>query len=120
MRAGREEFHPDARSLLGRVAEVDHPALLLFFRHRIDKGDIRAHLKSFMQVEQAAMRVDHDGLAVFPELPAIGVLARRAHGYAREDAGAAPLVALWRIRHSHKVIVQRAGPGVNEMSKRRA
>jgi hypothetical protein len=103
MGARREKLNSDARALLGSIADIYDPAFLLFLGHRIDERDIRAHFKRLVQVEQAAMRVDHDGLAVFTKLPPVRVLARRAYRYAREDSGAPPLIALLPFRHGHEL-----------------
>src|SRR5882762_5086938 len=102
MGAGREKLYSDARAFFGSIADIYDPAFLLFLGHRIDQRNVRAQFQRLVQVEQTAMRVDHDGLAVFTKLPPVRVLARSAHGYAREDSGAPSLVALLRFRHGHK------------------
>src|ERR1700728_556579 len=99
MRAGAEKLYADTRATLGRVAEIDHAALLLFFRGGIDEHQIRAELELLVQIEQAAVRVDHDGLALGAELLAQNVLALRLHGDAREDAGAATFAAGCGLNH---------------------
>ena len=93
MRAGRMKFNSNARALLRRVSHVNDAAFLLFFRHRIDQRQVRAQLERFVQIEQPAVRVDDNGLAVLAELASLHVLARSAHRYAREHARTAPLVA---------------------------
>jgi hypothetical protein len=89
MRARREEFHAHARAFFRGVAQIDDPALLLFFGHGVDQHQIAPDLERFMQVEEAAMRVDHDGLAVFLELAASDIFPARADGNPRKNAGTA-------------------------------
>src|ERR1700680_2579293 len=68
------------------------------------------------------MRVYDDGLAVFPELAALGVSARGTDGNPCENAGTAALVVALRGvmigRKGHPIIVQCAPAPVNEQVKR--
>lgn len=84
MRAGCEKLDADARAPLRCVADVDHAAFLLFFRHRIRQNKIFAEAERFVQIEQAAVCVDDDGLAVFAELAPLDILPAGAHGYSRK------------------------------------
>ena len=103
MRAGGKEFHPDTRAFFGRVAEVDDPAFLLFFGDGIDEHDFGAERERFLQIKQAAMRVDDDGLAVLAEFLAIAIFGRSAHGDAREDARTAAGRAVLRFAHGYLI-----------------
>jgi hypothetical protein len=74
---------------------------LLFFGDRIDQHDFGAQNERFLQVKQATMRIDDDGLAVLAELLAIAILSHRAHGYARENARTTPGAATWLLSHDY-------------------
>jgi hypothetical protein len=86
VRAGREEFDADASALVGGFADEDDPALLLFIRRGIIEHELRSDLERLLKVEEAAMGVDDDRLAVLAEFAAVGIAARGADGDAREDS----------------------------------
>ena len=102
MGAGRGELDAYARALFRSVAQIDDAAFLLFFGDGINEHQIRPEDERFMQVEKTAVRVDHDGLAVFLEFAAFDVYSRGAHGDAREDARTAALGAFLYLCHRHK------------------
>jgi len=77
---------------------------------------IAAQFQCFLQVQQAAMRVDHDGLRVLAEFPAVGVLARRSNGDTGEYAGTSSRVGCLCLWHGHILMVQCARPAVNGMT----
>jgi len=101
MRARAEEFDADASAFFRGVAEVDDAAFLLFFSRRIDENQFGAKLERFVQVEQTAMSVDHNRLALSAEFPPFDVLSRRVDRNARKDAGTAPLLRDLRFWHRH-------------------
>ena len=101
MRARAEEFDADASAFFRGVAEVDDAAFLFFFSRRIDENQFRAKLERFVQVEQTAVSVDNDRLALGAEFPPFDVLPRRVDRNARKDAGAAPLLRDLRFWHRH-------------------
>jgi hypothetical protein len=103
MRAWGKEFDTDTCALFGSVAKVDDAAFLFFFGDGIDEHDFGAERERFLQIKQAAMRVDDDGLAVLAEFLAIAIFGRSAHGDAREDAGTAPGRAVLRFAHGYLI-----------------
>jgi len=112
MRGGREEFDADALALVGKVADKNDAAFLLFFGYRVDQKNVGAEFDFRLHVEQRAMSVDDDGLAVLTEFAALGGLARGAHGNAREDACAAASGRAGRYS-LHKPIVHLVAVRVN-------
>ena len=101
MRAGGKEFNTDTCALFGSVAQIDDAAFLFFFGDGIDEHDFGAERERFLQIKQAAMRVDDDGLAVLAEFFAIAIFGHSAHGDAREDAGTATGRAVLRFAHGY-------------------
>jgi hypothetical protein len=89
MRRRRIKFDADPVAFLRNIADINHAAFLLFFRHRIDENDIGAKLERFLEIDEPAVRVDDDGLAVLAELFAVGALAGSPHGDAGKHASAA-------------------------------
>ena len=85
VRAGREKFYSHARALFGGIAQVNDTALLLFFRDGVDEHHFRAHLKLFLEVEEASVGVNHDRLAIFAKFLSQDVPARRAYGNSSEN-----------------------------------
>jgi len=112
MRGRREEFDADALAFVGKVADKNYSAFLLFFGDRIDQQDVGAHFEFGLHVEQGTVSVDDDGLAILAELAAGGGLARGAHGNAREDACAAASGRAGRYS-LHKPIVHLVAVRVN-------
>jgi len=112
MRGGREEFDADALTFVGKVANENDAAFLLFFGDRIDQQDVGAHFEFGLHVEQGAVSVDDDGLAILAELAAGGGFARGAHWNAREDACAATSGRAGRYS-LHKLIVRLVAVRVN-------
>jgi hypothetical protein len=90
MRRRRKKFNANALPFFRKVAEKNHAAFLLFFRHRVDQNDIRAHFHFGLNVKQRAMSVYYDGLAILTEFTAHSRLPSSTHRNAREDAGTAP------------------------------
>jgi hypothetical protein len=76
---------------------------LLFFGDWIDQHDFGTERERLLQIKQATMRIDDDGLAVLAEFPAIAVLGHRAHRYSRENAGTAPGGAVLWFTHGYLV-----------------
>jgi hypothetical protein len=107
MRAWREKFDAYACAFFRGIAKIDDAALLLFLGGWVDENYFRADLKLFLEIEQAAMRVNHDRLAIFPEFLSEDVLSRCAHGNAGEDPRASALAALMVLVWRHTNIVQR-------------
>ena len=101
MRARAEELDADARTLFGGVAEVDDPAFLLFIGRGIDENQLGANFERLVEIEQAAMSVDYNRLALRAEFPAFDVLSGRMDRNAREDAGASALFRDLRSWHRH-------------------
>jgi hypothetical protein len=103
MRAWGKEFDTDTCTLFGGVAEIDDAAFLLFFGDGIDQDDFGTERERFLEIEQAAMGVDDDGLAVLAEFLAIAIFGHSAHGDAGEDAGTAPGRAVLRFAHGYLI-----------------
>jgi|SRR5277367_462899 len=99
MRAGAQEFNSDARALLGSVSQINDAALLLFLSRGIDEHDIRTELQFLIQIEQAAVGVDHDRLAFRAKSLAEDVLALRLDRDPREYPGTASLATGLRFWH---------------------
>ena len=99
MGAGAQELDADACALIGSVPQVDDAALLLFLGCGIDEQEIRPEFQLLIQIEQAAVGVDHDRLAFGPEFVALEVLALGLDRNPREHAGTASLAAGLRFRH---------------------
>jgi hypothetical protein len=76
---------------------------LLFFGDRINQHEFGAQSERLLQIKQAAMRIDDDGLAVLTELLAIAIFGYRAHGYSRENARTAPGGAVLWLSHGYLV-----------------
>jgi hypothetical protein len=108
MRARAEKLDADAGALFRCVAHVDDAALLLFLSCGIDEDKLRPEFEHFIQIEQAAVGVDYDRLALGAKSPALHVLPFRVNGNAREDTGAAPLAACLRFWHRHNDRAMRA------------
>lgn len=102
MRARAQELDTDAGAFFGGVAKVDDAAFLLFFGCGIDENQFGAKLERLVQVKQAAVRINHDGLAFRAEFPAFDVLARRVNRDSREDAGTAAFFRDLRFWHRHE------------------
>ena len=86
MRAGREKFDADAGAFFGCVAEIDDAAILFFFRGGIDEHQLRADFELSLQVKEAAMGINDDGLAGFLKFLSQQVSAGGANSNAGEDA----------------------------------
>jgi hypothetical protein len=93
MRARGKELNANPCAFFGQIANINDATFLLFFGDGIDQHHIRAEFERFLQVEQAAMSIDHDGLAVLAKFPAVGILARGADRDSREYARTASLIA---------------------------
>ena len=113
MRAWGKKFHAHASAFFGCVAEIDDAAILFFFGGGIDEDHIRAELQLLLKIEEAAMRVDDDRLAAFPEFFSEHVLSGRANRDTGEYPGTAALAVLRFDVGRHVIIVQRVGGGVN-------
>jgi hypothetical protein len=113
MRSRGKEFDTDPRTLFGGVSEVDDAAFLLFFGDRIDEDHFGAQINVGVDVEQAAMGINDDGLAIFLEFPSSVILAGSANRNPREDAGAAALAGGLGFGHGHKASCYEAGDRVN-------
>src|SRR5579862_1128543 len=109
VRAGREEFDAHARPLVRGVADVDDPALLLFLGGRVDQDHLGAKLKRFLEIDEPAVRVDHDRLADLAELAAVGVLPGGADRQAGKDPRTPAFFAVWGVRHHHQYRATRGG-----------
>ena len=86
MRRGRQKFQSYPLPFVGSVAKVYHAALLFFVAGRIGHLQLRAHFHRFVQIEKAAVRVDHDGLASLAEFVPVAVHAADLYWDAREHA----------------------------------
>lgn len=91
VRAGREEFDSDARSLVRGFADVDDAAFLLLLGRGVDQDDFRADFQLLLEVEQAALHVDYNGVAAFAEFAAFPVGSLGPHREAGDQARAAAL-----------------------------
>ena len=103
-RRRREELNADALALFGDFAQVHDATLLLFLADRIRQDNRGAHFERRVQVQQGTMGVDDDGLAGFPELTSLAVLARSPHADANEDAVASTCAAGLSAGHNHRMV----------------
>jgi hypothetical protein len=84
MRCRSEKFEAYALAFIVGIAEKDDPAFLLFLRERIGENDHRVHMERLIEVEQAAVRIDHNRLASFAEAPSVGILPGGDHAHLHE------------------------------------
>jgi hypothetical protein len=103
MRARGEKFDAHARAFFGCIAEIDHTAFLFFFGDGIDEHDFGAKRERFLQIEQAAVRVNDDGLAILAEFLTIAIFGHGAHRNSREDARTAAGCAVLWFAHGYLV-----------------
>ncbi len=94
----REKFQTDTLAFLTGIAEINDPAVLIFFSRGIAERYLRAQFDGSVQVNEPAVRVHHDGLTGFAELAAIGVPAARMHGKPGKHAGTATLLTGVQVR----------------------
>ena len=62
MRTGRKKLDADARALFRYIAQIDDAALLLFLGRGIDENKLGADHERVIEIQQASMRVDRNGL----------------------------------------------------------
>ena len=74
MRRGSKKFEPHALAFVGGIAEKNDAGFLFFLRKWIGKDQHRVHGQRLIQVQQAAVRIDHDGLAGLAEAAVVGIL----------------------------------------------
>lgn len=103
VRRRRQELDPDARALIGSVTHVDDPAFLLFFRYRIAEHNFISNVQRLMQVKQAAVRADDDGLAALAKFAPLHVFPCRANQNAGENSRTASLIVLLRFQGAHTI-----------------
>lgn len=87
---GSEKFEPYALAFIVGITEKDDPAFLLLLREWIGENDHCVHIERLIEVEQAAVRIDHNRLASFAEAPSVGILSRGDHAYLHEHPCTAP------------------------------
>ena len=119
MGAGAKEFNTNASAFIGCVAEIDNAALLLLFSGWIGQDQFGAEFERLVQIEQAAVRIDDNGLTLGAEFAALGVFPGNMHGNPRKDAGTAAFLGDLRFWHVFN-IVQCTARGVNYASAARA
>ena len=112
MRRRRKKLYANPLPFIGNIAHKHHPAFLLFFRHRVNQHQVRAHLELRLHVQQRAMSIHHDRLAILAEFSAGGGFPGSTHRNAREDACAAASGLAGRLR-VHEPIVPCAATRVN-------
>src|SRR5208282_370589 len=95
-----DKFKAEALAPLGGAANIDHAAFLILFGGGTAQGNQGAHLHFRVQIQQGAVRVDHDGLRLFGEAMAAGVAPRGANVHARKNARAASFVLLFLRGHT--------------------
>ena len=97
MGARREKFDADTRALLGCVAQVNHAAFLFLFGAGIDENEVRAELKFVLQINESAVRVDDDRVAVLAKFAPVIGSSLRADGNAGKHPGTTALRACLRF-----------------------
>ena len=89
MGAGAKKLNANASAFIGCITEIDNAALLLLFSGWIGQDQFGAEFERLVQIEQAAVRIDDDGLTLGAEFAAFGVFPGDMHRDARKDAGTA-------------------------------
>src|SRR5215468_4617010 len=95
-----EELDADPLAAIRGLTKIDDAALLLFLRFRMGEHEHFTVIDFVLEHQQAAVRVDHDGLADFLELAAIVSAAGRLHAHPVKDASAAARRYMEDFRHS--------------------
>ena len=93
MRAWREELHSNSCPLIRSISHINDTAFLFFFGGGIHQHKLGAKIEFLLQIEESAVRIDYDGLAVFAKFAACVTLAFGLDRNAREDARATTLAA---------------------------
>ena len=113
MRGRGEKFNADALTFFTDFAEIDDADFLLFLGGGAAEDEHGAVLDRLIEIEQAAVGIDDDGLAGLAELAAIGILARDPDVNAQEDSRAASGCGVGEFRHGETMV----GPGENGVNE---
>ena len=89
-RSRREEFDAHAAAFVGILSEINDAAFLLVLSRRIREDKHGSHLQILVEIEQTAVRADHDGFAGLAEAAAPLILADENYANAHEYARTAP------------------------------
>ena len=92
LRTRNEKLNADAGSLVRGLADIYDTAFLLFVGNGVDEGNVGAYVNGFSEVDQAAVSIDHDGLAVVAELAAHLIDSFGPHRYTHEYSRTAALL----------------------------
>lgn len=107
-----KKFNADALAFVHGFAEIDHAAFLLFLGERVGERNERIHGDFLIEIDQAAVGVDHDGLARGAKLPSADVFSRGHYAHAHENPSAAPVGRSEGCAHVLPMLRQ-AAAGVN-------
>jgi len=113
MRRGCEKFDADALAFVGRLSQKDDARFLLFLRERVGEDDHRIHDQRLVQIQEAAVCVDHDGFAGLPEAAIVGVFSGHNHTHPHKNAGTSANFVVIGLGHGKSMLRHFAG-GVNE------
>ena len=102
-----EELDADALTFLTDFADIDDADFLLFLGGRAAEDEHGVVLDWLVEIEQAAVSVEDNGLASLAKLAAIGVFARDPDVDAQEDSRAASGCGIGEFRHGETMV----GPG---------
>jgi hypothetical protein len=99
-----EELKADPLAFIGGVAKKDDAAFLLFLCEWVGNDEYRIHVERLIQVHQAAVRIDHDGLAGLAETAAVGVLPGDDYAHPHEHSGTASSFIEIRFWHDNSML----------------
>src|SRR5260370_4774456 len=99
-----EELEAHALAFVCRVAQKHDAAFLLFLGEWVGDDEDHVHVEGLVQIHQAAVRIDHDGFAGFPETAAVGILPCDDHPHTHEHPGTASNFVGIRLRHDDSML----------------
>ena len=106
MRRGSEKLEAYALAFIVGIAEKDDTAFLLFLREWIGEHDHRVHVKRLIEVEQAAMCIDHNRLASLAEAPPVRILPGGDHAHLHEHPCTASNLIHFGLMHDASMLRQ--------------
>ena len=110
---GGQEFDADALAFLTDFTEIDDTNFLFFLCGGTVENQHGAILDRLIEIEQAAVSVNDDGLTGLAELASVGIFTGNPHADAHEDSRAAAGSGIGDFGH-RETIVRLAAEGVNQ------
>ncbi len=94
VRSRRQKLQTHALASIRNISQINDAALLLFIGHGIDDLHLPAEFHSFIQIDEAALRIYHDRLARLAEFVALGVEAAHLHADTPKHARTAAFLVI--------------------------